>query len=160
MSFIDVIRLGGYGYVPSPRRSGVAHLPVFRRPVRDRLIGCSHCAGVAPLRAPPPACDLTPLRGLFGETTMAQTQGLRPFGLHHLPVVYRLSEALIPAQVRRPFRARLIGRLLCRGCALSGFTACLWSVASPRLAGIDDCPLVEVAFVLSSKRRLPSRRAG
>ena len=28
-------------------------------------------------------------------------QGLHPFGLHRLPVVYRLSEALIPAQVRR-----------------------------------------------------------
>ena len=72
-----------------PRRSELRYLTIFRRPFRARLIGCVHYTGVAPLRAPPPACDLTPLRGLFGETTMAQTQGLRPCGLHRLPVVFR-----------------------------------------------------------------------
>ena len=46
---------------------------------------------------------------------------------------------------------------LYRGCALTGSTACLWSDALSGLAGIDLRPLVEVAFVLSSKRRLPFR---
>ena len=50
----------------------------FRRPVGQglrpclysvalsglRLIGCAHCAGVTPFRASPPACGLSPLRGL------------------------------------------------------------------------------------------------
>ena len=86
-------------------------------------------------------------------------QGLRPFGLHHLPVVFRLSEALIPAQVRRPFRASFDWVCpLCRGCALTGFTACLWSIALSGLAGIDDCPLVETMFALSLSWHSFSRR--
>ena len=40
-----------------PRRSGLCYLTTFRRPVRAHLIGC------------------------------ARLQGLRPFGLHRLPVV-------------------------------------------------------------------------
>ena len=47
---------------------------------------------------------------------------------------------------------------LCRGCAFSGFTTCLWSIALSGLAGIDDCPLVETMFVLSLSWHSFSRR--
>ena len=64
----------GHLVLPIAPSFGLTPLPVFHRPFRARLIGRLLCRGCA-LTGFTPACGLTPRRGLFGETTMAQTQG-------------------------------------------------------------------------------------
>ena len=85
-----------------PRRSGLCYLTTFRRPFGAHLIGCARLQGLRPC--------------LWSFALSGLRLVRRPWHRHRgyaiappLPKVFRLSEALIPAQVFRPFRARLIG---------------------------------------------------
>ena len=79
----------------------------------------------------------------------------------HAPLLPRRSGLCYLTTFCRPVRASVDWVFpLYRGCALAGSTACLWSDVSPRLAGIDDCPLVETMFALSLSWHSFSRRTG
>ena len=92
---------GLYGQ-PAPLRPWVVRSDYIPSPLRGFVWLGDCCTGVPPCRALPPVCGLSPHcgPGLYGLITFRRpfgasfgwaivAQGLRPVGLHHLPVVCR-----------------------------------------------------------------------
>ena len=103
--------------------------------IRRGFVGLGDCcAGVPPCRTPPPAYGLSPFQGLLGAGILRGFVGLGDYytgvaPCRATPPACGLLpfQGLLGAGIRRSFVG--LGDCCAGGSALSGSTACLWSVA-------------------------------